>query len=127
MDSKFWEVIDHLDWNGHFNDDIIRDRLENQTIQVIEEFREEFDHLNMVVSGLILYRLKTNTLKMTKGKGRKHSDDYMFMDLPAHIIANGQKYCSNFINKNSPIAFDAVECFGYGLLPPDEITEDVGA
>jgi len=121
--NKFWKVIHLLDWNSHFDADITSDRLLNQTIMDIKDFRDGYDNLRHLVSQLVMYRYLNNSLIVNKGKENTYSNDYMFMDLPAHIIANGEKYCNNFINKNTPIDFVAKECFSYGINDYNEIDE----
>lgn len=120
---SFWKVIDYIGWSSHYNNEIAKERLlklqKDEPEFSVEFFKYIFDELSFTINKRTELSLKTNTPIFTDPKLFYRSDDYLFQDLPSHIIGMGKEITDSYIFEGKPIDFKPIENLAYMFQEED--------
>lgn len=117
-DEKFWEIITKIDWTSAIDSEKsmeTEDAVETarkrylKTVEDIEEriqFEKMFRRYNSKINAETMRRIKHDEAIFTPNINHR-SDDYLFIDLPAHLIGKGkyivQEYLNGKVVEESPV------------------------
>ena len=113
--KHFWEVIEEINWESHFNYYTARKILlkyekENAGFS-LKDFENEFTEMIQEINHVTLNRFKTEELVFAEGI-MVGADNCHLMDLPAHLIGLGRQKVMFYL-KGGVINFKPMECLSY--------------
>lgn len=124
--DHFWEVIQHIDWDSHYNYNIAKDRLNDFKFQdgcTIEDFEELFDAISSLITEETVRRVENNERVFKEGISHG-ADDCHFMDMPAHLIGLGSSKVKAYLD-GGLIDFEPMECLSYMFMTQLEVSTNM--
>jgi len=117
----FWDIISLLNWREKPDVESVRQILQTDSIKLamesneigVEELKMHIDYLRPIINSETKRRVESETPVFSDNISYG-ADDCHFMDMPAHLIALGEKDVLNYLN-GGVIEFEPVECFLYAF------------